>query len=474
VIATLPSDLVEGQYLAPDNGALAFSCLICLAGLLIVGLIPLALMRRATPLALLQGRIGELLLRAERFRQLLLVVQVTVTATLLSLAGLMVHSVTRAATYDYGFDSRRVLLFTPPFPRAGTTADLLRYANSSDPDFESRYREKQRRVVRTLETLEHTPGVVAAAGFFRVPLVDPGNYSLLEELRSIDGRRLNPPAEVHVNAVTDGFIRTLGATLVEGHGFDVAGSTNAGDIVIVNETFVRRFLPTFTIAGSDIQMNPLGKIVETRQSRGRIVGVIRDLVRHRITEPAMPQVFVRSDAGAMVAIRTRDSIEQATPAIRAALEAIWEEVPPRSFGLLQDAWREQLKPYLGQAELLTLIAVSSLFVAALGIFGFLTYSVRRRSREFAIRAVLGATPRRLRHEVIRRAVALVGFGAVGGAAVGAGIAKLIAHQLFEIGPIDAPSIVTVVAVLLGVAWLSAVLPAIEVGRTQPANALRDQ
>src|SRR5690349_7344155 len=114
-----------------------------------------------------------------------------------------------------------------------------------------------------METLAHTPGVVAAAGFFRVPLVDPGNYSLLEELRSMDGRRLNPPAEVHVNAVTDGFIPTLGATLVEGHGFDGAVSTDAGDIVIVNETFVRRFLPTFTIAGSDIQMNPLGKIVET-------------------------------------------------------------------------------------------------------------------------------------------------------------------------------------------------------------------
>jgi predicted permease len=462
LVGMLPSGIVRGQYLTPDQRTVWFGAATTLIGFVLLTTLPGIVIRRASPLRLLHGHVGELPFSAERFRRTLLTAQVALTATLLYLSGLMLHSYAMAATFDYGFDSRRVLLFTPPFPRTGG-------------DFEARSREHDRRKTEVVEALGRTPGVIAAAHFFQMPLVEHGNLNSWEDTLSFDGSEVLPRVRVHVNSVSRGFVRALGATLIDGSGLDVSQHHGASDIAVVNETFVKQFAPTFNAMGSAIQSSVVGRQLRTTWFRGRIVGVIRDLVYARPAEPAVPQVFAldaRGGAGRLIAIRTSGSIDDVLPAIRTTVGRMWEEVPANNFSVLQDAWRLSLKPYRSPAELLTLITVCSLPLASMGMAGFLLYSVRLRSREIAIRIALGASPSAVRRSVVRNALLIVGVGLIAGAGLGVAAGRMIGHQLFMVRPVDAWTIAGVTVTLLAIAWLAALVPARKAAEVQPVTGLR--
>jgi hypothetical protein len=244
---------------------------------------------------------------------------------------------------------------------------------------------------------------------------------------------------------------------------------------VVNETFVKQFAPTFNAMGSAIQSSVVGRQLRTTWFRGRIVGVIRDLVYARPAEPAVPQVFAldaRGGAGRLIAIRTSGSIDDVLPAIRTTVGRMWEEVPANNFSVLQDAWRLSLKPYRSPAELLTLITVCSLPLASMGMAGFLLYSVRLRSREIAIRIALGASPSAVRRSVVRNALLIVGVGLIAGAGLGVAAGRMIGHQLFMVRPVDAWTIAGVTVTLLAIAWLAALVPARKAAEVQPVTGLR--
>jgi predicted permease len=462
LVAVLPADIVRGQYLTPDQRTLWFGCGTTLVGFVLLTALPGIVIRKTSPLRLLHGHVGQLPLSAERFRRTLLTAQVALTATLLYLSGLMVHSYAMAATFDYGFDARRVVLFTPPFPKTGG-------------DFEARSREQDRRKREAVEALGRTPGVMAAAHFFQMPLVEPGNLSNWEETLSFGGREVMPRVRVHLNSVSRDFVRALGASVIDGSGLDDPQHGGALDIAIVNETFVKQFAPTFSAMGSTIQSSVVGRQLRTTWFRGRIVGVIRDLVYAKPTEPATPQVFVldaKGGGGRLIAIRTSGSVDDTMPALRTTLGQIWEEVPASNFSVLRDAWRQSLAPYRSPAELLTLITIFSLPLASVGMVGFLLYSVRLRAREIAIRMALGASPAIVRRSIVRSALLIVAVGLVIGAGLGAAGGRIIGHQLFMVRAVDGWTIVGVSMTLLVLAWLAALVPARRAAEAEPVTALR--
>jgi hypothetical protein len=475
LVGALPADLVKGQSLDPGPRTLAFTMAASLAGFALLSLFPFVVIRRSSPLQLIQGRIGGAPVGAERIRQGLLVVQVTATAALLYVCGLMVHSVTRAVTYDYGFDSRSVLVFTPPFP--GPPADLNSASGSrmSDSEFEALSREKSRRNVASLDALARTPGVVAAAGLWVVPLVEPGHFGGWEELRAVDGRSV-PPLRVLVNAATPSFLKALGASLTLGSGFDSPDNLGAADVAIVNETFVRQFIPPMSNGDVEVQASPIGKVFQTELSRGRIVGVMKDLVYSKATEPRMPQVFFPAyDGGASryLIIRTKRVAEHDLSIVRRSLESIWGPLAVDRFSLLRDSWWAELRPFVGQAAILTLFAGSSVLVAVIGLIGFLMHSVRLRARELAIRAALGATPAALSRATVVHALTLAGAALLAGGAIGVASGRLIGAQLFLVEAADPASIFGVALLLLVASWLSVLLPAREAARSNPAILIRE-
>jgi putative ABC transport system permease protein len=159
------------------------------------------------------------------------------------------------------------------------------------------------------------------------------------------------------------------------------------------------------------------------------------------------------------------------PAITATLERTWGHLPSRQFTLMRDELNT-LVPYRGQSLLLSAIAGLCLPIAAIGLTGALTHSVRLRSREIAIRISLGADPKAVRRSVVRRALTAVALGIALGTAFGAATGSVMAHQLLHVHPIDFPTIIGVTLGLMGLGWLAAVVPARDASRVEPASVLR--
>lgn len=139
---------------------------------------------------------------------------------------------------------------------------------------------------------------------------------------------------------------------------------------------------------------------------------------------------------------------------------------------MRDELSTVLVPYRGRSVLLGLIAGCCLPIAAIGLMGALSYSVRVRTREIAIRIAIGADPVALRRAVVRRALATVGVGILFGTALGAATGSVIAHQLFQVHPVDVSTVIAVTAGLMALGWLAAVVPARQASRVEPAAALR--
>ena len=463
IVANLPEEMRRGQYLQPDLRTFFFGCGVSLVGLVVLGAVPAGLIRRAGPLGMISGRLGANPLRVDRSRRVLLIAQMTLTTILLYLSGLAIHSYTRAVTLDYGFDSESVLIFTPPpWARPG----------SSDAELHAALAEKILKEAESVKVLRQLPGVISAANFFTSPLRvrtgdDPQPISFFDR---------RPRTDVHGrgNPVGRDFVRTLGATMLVGRSFDDPAYADREDVTVITEAMARQLIPGAG-PGNHSLATVLGRELRTTWFRGSIIGVIQDLVNVRPGVPPDPQFFTPdpdASAGAVVLIRATPSIEAALPAIRATLQRIWGELPPRQFGLLRDEMRRVLVPYRGRSVLLSLIAAFCLPIAAIGLMGALTYSVGARTREIAIRIALGADPKTIARHVVRQALTTVAIGVVLGTAAGAAGGTFISAQLFNVEPADPFTMVAVAVSLGAIAWLSALAPARRASGIDPAEALR--
>jgi hypothetical protein len=464
IVGMLPNDLSHGQYLVPDTRTFLFACAMSLVGLGLLTVLPFGLIRHAAPIMLLRGHVGELPISAERRRQVLLIGQMTLTALLLYLSGLSVHSFVRAVTLDYGFEAEHVLVFTPPAWTYTTLADAR-----------EAYDEAKRKIQVSYESLRGAPGVVAAARFYTAPLgVHVGNMSPPAEITYFDGR---PLVGVYArdNSTDDDFVRALGATVVAGASFDSPEFAGHDNVAVINEALARVLSPTVNVLGQEMRLGVVGHELRTLYFRGRIIGVIKDLVDSPAVPPD-PEFFVstrqRYFATDLIAIRATPSVEAALPAIRTTLERVWGPLPPRQFGYMRDELRSVLTPYRGQSTLMSLIAVFCLPLAAVGLMGALLHSVRVRTRETAIRVALGADPAAIRRAVVRRSLGAVGIAILLGTALGALAGRLIAHQLFRVEAIDGWTMAAVAGGLLVLAWAAALLPARRAASIEPAAALR--
>ena len=489
IVSTLPRELSLGQYLTPDARTFFFTCAASLIGLVLLTVLPASVIRRASPLRLLQGHVGSLPFSAERLRHILLAAQVSVTVLLLYLAGLMVHSFVRAATFDYGFDSKHVLLFTPPIPPLARGMDLTKYlGDRSNAVIDARMQEKTRRIAASLESLRRNPTVVAAASLWSVPLVTTGSRPSTSQpgrprdnwldVREFGGRHLIPPMPARGDTVSSEFVLALGARLVAGSAFDDPQYAGREDIVIVNRTLARQLAPIMNVTGTELYPGLLGTTIRTTWSKGRIIGVIDDLVYSTPGEAAVPQFFVPSllsaPYGTVVVIRTAGDVETTSRAIRTALEQIWGDLPPKHFTLLRDAWHAGLVPFRGKALLFTLIAGFCVPLAAIGLMGALLYSVQVRARETAVRIALGAEPGTVRRSVVRRGLTIVGVGLLVGTALGMTAGRIVSHQLFNVQPADPWTMIGVTVALMALAWVAAFVPARRASEVDPGALLRSE
>lgn len=476
VIGTLPETLRDGQYLMPGPRTFAFAAAISLVGLFVISLVPLPIIRRASPVPLLAGRLGDTPLRATRARRTFLVAQIALTTCLLYAAGLVIHSQLRASTFDHGFDAEHVVVFWPPLAVRDRVAPTTSRAERAAQHRADRV-ERQRMFSDTVNRLNASPAVVASAGVDAVhvrPIPGTGQGEWRIELFS--GREPHPELSALMTGASAGFIEALGGTLLAGSRFDDPQYSGRTDIAIVNETLANRLASPTTLMGVDVRTPVIGARIDSAYFDGEIIGIMKDLVDSSPAIPARPQMFIPSAHSSWpashITINARAPLESTVPVIRAILQERWGPIPPHRFGLMRDEVDRILAPFRARSTLIGLIAALCLPLACVGLTGALLYSIRSQERETAIRIAIGAEPAVVRAAVVRRALGIVAIGLVLGVALGALMARILVHQLFGVRPLDLLTILAVAAVLFGVGWLAALVPSRRAARLDPARVLR--
>lgn len=464
IVSLLPDDLRQGQYLNPDWRSFLFGCALTLVGLIVVTGLRLMVARRAAR-TMRSGNAatdGRALLA--RRRQWLLVGQMSLTCALLYLSGLAVHTFVNVTTFDYGFDVHNVLVFTPP-PWARP--------NRSNLELMSDYAEHGRKLGESLSILKTTEGVTAAATFYAAPL-GVGLTQHRVPITQVDGQ-WRSDLTARVNLTSPDFVRALGASMISGKSFGDPEFVSGDHVVIVNQAFARQIAPSLAVPGGRIPINVVGRTITCREFRTpvRIVGVIKDFVDATPEVAPDPQVFaLQREPVGFIAIHVNSSPEETIPAVRGTLERVWGPLRATQFGAMDNNLQRVQLPFRSQSVLLSFMAACCLPVAAIGLVGSLSYSVRVRTREIAIRIAIGADAVKIRRSVVRRALILMVTSLLIGLLLGTVSGSLIAHKLFHVQPADPLTIVSIATMFLGLGWIAAWMPARQAARTDPGAALR--
>ena len=457
LLALKPEDLPRMAETAIDRTVLMFcACLAVLTALLFGAVPAVASTRRDPSLALREG--GRGLLSRSRLGPSLVVAEVALAATLLAGAGLLLRSFSELRRVDPGFDAPSALTFRTALP-------------------ETLYAEDARRIsfYRGLEErLAAAPGVAAIGATMALPLTDV-RFNLRFE---VAGRPPLSPAQqptLEARVVTPGYFGAIGVPVLAGRGFTDTDSPEAPQVAILSRAAVERHFP-----GED----PLGRTITLGWGRGPgrpkaggvVVGVVGDVKDHGLSEAHPPEIYLpfaqRPMLNMSLVLRTRDDPRPLAAAARAALHELDPNLPLLRVQTLEDVVSGSIARPRFYALLLAFFAATAVALAALGVFGVLSYAVSQRSREIGLRLALGALPRDLLRMVLGQAVRLVAIGLAIGIPAALLLSRSLASLLFGLTPTDPATLAGVVLLLGAAALFAGALPAWRAARVDPLHALR--
>ncbi len=393
----------------------------------------------------------------QRLRSALVVAEVALSLVLLISAGLLIKSFLKLSTTDPGFNSESVLTMQLILPRA-------------------RYEQPEARAVfyRDLEQRIRSLSGVASAGLVNyLPL--GGSNSSDDFL--IEGLPTPPRGQEYVGryrVCTPDYFQTLGIRILRGRGFTGADSETAAPVVIVNETLVRKFWPN---ADPSVV---LGKRFRTsgppeRNPWREIVGVIND-VRHEMNGPIQPEYYLphAQDPWNAMALVAKTKVEPMALAslVRKEVQAMDKDQPVFSTRSMQEVRAQSVIIYNTSSQMLSVFAAIAMLLAALGIYGVMSYSVSQRTHEIGVRLALGASRQHVLKLMIWQGMKLAGLGMVIGLAGALALTSLMKSLLFGVSTTDPLTYGVVVSVLAVVALLACYLPARRATKVDPIIALR--
>ena len=437
------------------NGVILLVSLVVTAGVaLLAGLVPALLATRVELVTDLKQASVRTLPRG-RFRRALVVIQVCISALLLFVSGLAVRSLGNLYRATLGFETEQVVAF-------GIDPVLNGYPRARA---ESVYREIQ-------ERLAATPGIDAAAvGLVRLL----GGTDVWKSVTGMDG--LPPPANgdqsYACNAVSPDYFRTLRIAVREGRDFRPSDTADSPPVAIVNEAFVRQFLP---------EVEPLGRRLwlagpDGGYRLGEIVGVVADSHYESVAGAGPVQVFVPypqffTSHGMNGYVRSALPVEQVAALVRNVVQSVDPALPIHAMRTLNAQRDHALGTERVVALLATAFGVLATLLAGVGLYGVLSYSVARRTPELGLRIALGGPVGGIAGLVAREVAGLCGLGLALAIPLAWGGSRLIAGQLHGVGPVDWRTALGVVLVVAVVAVLAAWLPARRATKIDPMVALR--
>jgi putative ABC transport system permease protein len=397
--------------------------------------------------------------RSRRAASLLVVTEVALSLTLLAGAGLLTRSLLRLRAADTGFEARRVLTFEASIPqsRFSTNAQVLTFAD-----------ELRRR-------LGEIPGVSSVAIASAIP-VGGGGFYLGRTM--IEAGAPEPPAGSEVslmwNVVSPDYFRSLGQPLLAGRDFTPRDDSSATPAVIVTRKFAEQMFP-----GRPFSYAVGKRVFSWRDERitREIVGVAGDVRYGGVRDTAAPIVYVPMAqtpiANLMVFVRSSEPNASALASrARRELAALDAGVAMANVRTMEDVVARSIAPHRFTALLLGGFASLAVLLAAVGLYGLLSYGVAQRSHEIGVRMALGATTGGVVRLVLRRSMLLVGAGTLVGLIGSVAVTRVLGSLLFEVRPTDPAALVAAAGVLLAVALLASYIPARRATRVDPLVALR--
>jgi predicted permease len=454
--------------LSLDGSVLGFTLLLSVLTGLVFGVAPalqaskpdlVAALKDET--ALVPGATG----RRFTLRNLLVVAQVSLSLVLLVGAGLFLRSLQKAQSIDPGFDTERVL--TMPL-----NINLLRYTKAQGQEF---YRQVLERVSALpgvqSATLTRTPPLSGASRQSTVTVAGqeaPDRASTSESTGGggegvADQTTLTSPIALN-------YFRTLGIPLLRGRDFDAQDREDAPGVAIVNETFARRYFP-----GQD----PIGQRVSLGGSKGpwlEVVGLARDSKYITLGEAPAPFLYQplaqHHESGMVLLVRTSVAPSSLVPSVRVAVRSIERNLPLMNARTMTELLGNSLFPARMGAILLGAFGLLALLLASVGLYGVMTYSVSRRTREIGIRMALGARGGDVLRLVLVESMTLVAVGMLLGLAAAFAATRLLSGFLYGVSPTDPAAFLGIVLLLALVALAASLIPARRAARVDPMVAFR--
>ena len=448
-----PVDVPLAFDLRLDYRVLAFTCALSLATGVLFGLLPAWQATKVDLLPALKGETASGALGRSRWKGGLIALQVALSLVLLVGGGLMLRALGRAQSLDLGFEPKQAVEVSFDLRLQGYDA--------------ARGREFQKRL---LERVRQLPGV-GAAGLVDLAPVDLhfSRDSVFVEGQT-PGRAASAPRAM-VSRAGPGYFQAMGTRLVRGRDFTERDDEKSTPVAVVNETFARRFWPGEDPVGRRFrQGGPASPPLE-------VVGVVEDGKYAGLNEPAQAYA-VRPLAQAYTGMNTLILRTDRDP--RALVAAVLGEVRqldphlPAGGKPLEARLAMPLLPVRVAAALFGSFGLLALALAAVGIYGVMSYAVSRRAREIGIRMALGARASDVLRLTVRQGMAPVVVGVAVGLAAALGLTRLAGSLLFGVSASDPLTYAGVVALLTAVALAACYVPARRASKVDPLVALRNE
>ncbi|HMD70874.1 MAG TPA: ABC transporter permease [Bryobacteraceae bacterium] len=430
-------------------GLLPFELLLVAATMLLCGLAPALASTRVELVPALKGEPRRLGTRRAPRRNLRVVVQVANSMVLLAAAWLSLRALQQTVHLAPGFDAGRLLtaeinLDSGRFNRARG----LRYVDQA---------------VREIAAL---PGVESASA---AAVLVPARFMWLGTAIHVEGRAAARDPRVGMNVVTPGYFRTMGIALLRGRDFAPSDGVDAPRVAIVNEAFAKRFFPAGEAAGKRVRTD--GN--ETLE----VVGVVRDSAYLAIGEAPQAVLYQpmaqEYGMGLVLHVRTVGNPTAMAPAVKWRLGAIEKDVPVR-MASMSDHIELSLVSNRAVAATMGIVGAIGMLLAAIGLYGVVSYNVSRRTPEIGIRMALGAAPEFVLWGVLKDGLALVGWGVGLGLAVTLALMQPVSAFLGIGGTYDPLGLVAPSALLLAAGLAASYIPARRATRVDPLAALRSE
>ena len=456
----IPPALTLVAELRIDPAVLAFTFGLSVLTGVLFGLVP-AIQASRTDLneALKQGG-GRTTLSAgnRRLQSAMVIGEVALAMVLLVGAGLLIQTFTRLRGQYSGMRAENVLTLRTTLP-------------------EKKYEDPSRRAAFYEQVLERAgalPGVVAAGYTTSVPLEWKGGTNGV----TIEGRPAGPGVIYDANhrQISADYFKAIGIALRDGREFNETDRADSIPVVIINETMARSYWPNETALGKRFKH---GRAASTRPWM-TIVGIVADVRQMGVDVPVKAEMYMPfRQAGSQywyaprdLVIRTLGNPTSLAAAVTAKVREVDPDQPVSNIRTMEQVLGEEIQQRRTGTTLLGVFAALAVMLAALGIYGVLSYLVTQRTPEFGVRMALGARSRDILRLVLKRGMSLALAGVVIGLAASFALTRLMQSLLFEVNASDPATFAALALVLSGVAFAACYVPARRATRVDPMVALR--